>query len=242
MSNQKVWYMNLAKQLDSLFYFFDLGFNEENDFAYWFALNQIKSEDRTPEQDDEMWAYVQKGSKQQQRYRSFYPIDKSLLPATMYVTFDYDRNTVLPDFFQIGGGYMIMSERFANILKSHDLGKTQVIPIRFFDLVHHEYVNDTTYYLLNIVEKHQYFLPDLMNPKPYFVYEKDGVDIYRAASTKEIHDNYPYSDKALSCPVDLWAEPSLSGELYISDRLMKSLQQAGLTHLMDLWECQLLNQ
>ena len=99
-----------------------------------------------------------------------------------------------------------------------------------------------TYYLLNVAEKHQYFLPDLMNPKPYFVYEKDGIDIYRAAHTEEVHDNYLYSDKALSCPVDLWNDGSFLSALYISDKLMKSLQQAGLTHLMDLWECQLLNQ
>lgn len=238
MINRKVWHLNLSKQLNNM-YFFDLGFTEENDFAYWFSLNHIKKEDRTEEQREQMRNYIKKAAERRQIQRKGCTIDERLLPATMYVTFEFDRTVILPDFFQINSGYLIMSKAFADVLLSCNLGKTKIIPIRFFDLVSQEYVNETTYYLLNVAEKYQYFLPDLTQPKPYFQFHQDGVDVYFPATTKAIHDNYVYSRQALSCPVDLWADPSLLGELYISDTLMKSLKQAGFTKIVNLWECQL---
>lgn len=238
MNNQKVWYLDLGKQRNNM-YFFDLGFTGKKDFAEFFKLNQIPKKDRTEKQIEKMKSYVKEASQIADVRSSFQVLDDSLLPATMYVTFEFDRNVVLRDFFQINSGYLIMSEAFAKVLLSCNLGKTQAIPIRFYDLFHDEYVNDTTYYLLNVAEKHHYFLPQSTYPMPFLHYQKDGYDIYQSALEQSVHDTYMYSDKALSCPVDLWHEPSFLGSLLLSDKLKQALEMAGLDKCVNLWECQL---
>lgn len=227
MINCKVWHLNLSKQLNNM-YFFDLGFTEENDFAYWFSLNHIKKEDRTEEQREQMRDYIKKAAERRQLQRKGCTIDERLLPATMYVTCEFDRTVVLPDFFQINSGYLIMSKAFADVLLSCNLGKTKIIPIRFFDLVSQEYVNETTYYLLNVAEKYQYFLPKQSDPSLILAWmNDDGTYYYSAPSNYLYHQKYVYSSKALSCPVDLWNDPTVNGSLFVSDKLRKALQEKG---------------
>lgn len=240
MNNQRFFHLNLSKQSNKYSrYVYDLGFTGKADFSQDFFFSQIKKEDRTEEQIQEAKLRFQEALKISRIYRNHDPLDDDILPATLYTAHGVRKDVVLPDFFHITDNYLIMSKAFADVLLSCNLGKTKIIPIRFFDLVSQEYVNETTYYLLNVAEKYQYFLPDLTQPKPYFQFHQDGVDVYFPATTKAIHDNYVYSRQALSCPVDLWADPSLLGKLYISETLMKSLKQAGFTKIVNLWECQL---
>ncbi len=240
MDNHKIFHLDLGKQRNQYArYVYDLGFTGKKDFVYFFYLNQIKKEDRTEQQIRSMKNYVEEASQVSDLYRNISLLPNDILPATLYTMHGEKKDVILPDFFKVGGGYLIMSEAFANVLKSCRLGKTQIIPIRFFDLFHNEYVNETTYYLLNVAEKYQYFLPELTEPKPFFQYKKNGIDVYFSAIKQEMHDNYIYSSRALSCPVDLWGDPALSGDLYISEPLMEALKQAGFTKIVNLWECQL---
>lgn len=133
-----------------------------------------------------------------------------------------------------------MSKAFADVLLSCNLGKTKIIPIRFFDLVSQEYVNETTYYLLNVAEKYQYFLPKQSDPSLILAWmNDDGTYYYSAPSDYLYHQKYVYSSKALSCPVDLWNDPTVNGSLFVSDKLRKALQEKGFDTLVNLWKCQL---
>ncbi len=138
----------------------------------------------------------------------------------------------LPPLFS-AGGFLTVSETFAEILNRHDLGRTKLHPIELLRSDERT-AFEGRYFFLNIAEVHRYFslehssgIKPVTNPRSSykattgFLTEDDCVKVVPAA---------------LAGP-DLWLDDTLRTGFFCSDQLARALRAARLTRRLALKRC-----
>lgn len=243
-NHQKIWYFSLRIQsIRSKAWY--LSFPFEGGGKEYIGVRKILLDDCSSQEKDRYVRYKKKLLETiHDATFDFKPV--SVFPDMLYTESPPGKNFKMPDLCMVCDSFLIMTEAFVAVLRRFNLGKTQISPIRFYDLKSESYVNDETYYFLNIAERHQYFLPDLSTPPRKSEYKINGIDVYEPPLEKQgdhqyANSTYAYSAEALSCPVDLWHDPSLRDSLFMSDRLATALREAGFGRLLALWPCRLID-
>jgi hypothetical protein len=135
------------------------------------------------------------------------------------------------------GGFLTVSEAFAEVLSGFDLGRTQLRPVALLKSDRKTPFSGT-YFFLNIGEVHRHFAPEYsarFQPRP----KSRSSYIARLPHAKQDGD-ISVAPGALTGP-DLWLDDTLGGSLFLSDRLVTALRAAKLTRRLPLYRCPVVN-
>ncbi|MGS4946723.1 hypothetical protein ACVDG3_14675 [Meridianimarinicoccus sp. RP-17] len=165
-------------------------------------------------------------------------LEEGALPATMWIDeqrAEYDRRT-LPHLLS-AAGFLAVSDAFAEVLSGFDLGRTQLRPVALLKSDRKTPFSGT-YFFLNIGEVHKHFAPEYSTR---FMPMPKSRSSYIAGVSPDLRDgDISVAPGALTGP-DLWHDDTLSGSLFLSDRLVTALRAAKLTRRLPLARCPVVN-
>lgn len=165
-------------------------------------------------------------------------LEEGALPATMWIAeqFPKDVRRTLPHLLSVGG-FLAVSDAFAEVLSGFDLGRTQLRPVALLKSDRKTPFSGT-YFLLNIGEVHRHFAPEY---SARFMPMPKSRSSYIAGVSPDPRDgDISVAPGALTGP-DLWLDDTLSGSLFLSDRLVEALRAAKLTRRLPLARCPVVN-
>lgn len=137
--------------------------------------------------------------------------------APDYLYFEYynlseKQKISLPDMFKITGGFIVISERFHELLQEFDLGQTQ-----FFEVPLYEYNQKNQrpgrWFILHIAEHKEALVPEECTGLITFVKGGDKWLSNFGDDTVAVLKNVALAG------VDLWMDPRLNERIFLSDRL-----------------------
>jgi hypothetical protein len=164
--------------------------------------------------------------------------DASVLPK-VFTGFKLDTKLVrLPDFF-MGGGFFIVSQKFADAFQKFDLGYGGFSPVTIYHGDRNSFISERQFYILYFGCQKQAFIPDLSNPTAF--YRKTQVrGGYLRYSGPMIGDaDSVLGSQALEGP-DLWIDVTVAGSFFMSNRLVEAVNTAGLSKNMSLKKCKVI--
>lgn len=156
------------------------------------------------------------------------------VPQRLWVRRDFSRDDrrKLPPLFS-AGGFLTVSESFAEILKRHDLGRTKLHPIELLRSDERTAFEGRNFFL-NIAEVHRYFalehssgISPVTNPN----------SSYKATTGLLTEDDCVKVVPAALAGPDLWLDDTLRTGFFCSDRLARDLRGARLTRRLALKRC-----
>jgi hypothetical protein len=131
------------------------------------------------------------------------------------------RKDNMPDLFLITGGIRVVSERFRDLLMAHELGATELYEVPLY-----EYDRTTRrpgrWFFLNVIETK----PTLIPEQSTGIRGTGAEGVYRpdVAAPREV-----YAVRAASAKgADLWRDPALREQLFLTDRLKRAIKDAGI--------------
>ena len=127
----------------------------------------------------------------------------------------------MPDLLPITDGIRVVSERFRDLLMAHELGATE-----FHEVALCEYDQTTRrpgrWFVLGLVETKPTLIPESSTG----IRGTGAKGVYRpgVAAPREA-----YAVRAASTEgADLWRDPALREQLFLSDRLKRAIKDAGI--------------
>lgn len=162
-------------------------------------------------------------------------LDSELFPKEMYYTPDEGRSAALPDFFK-GGGFWIVSKRFADVIASMDPGNCRLHEVGIFYKDSLEPVGGR-YFCINFGNVKSALLPDQSNglrPAPGGKWKLRPI----------CEDGDLAVSSLAKAGADIWIDPALPLTFFLSDRLVKALKEAnadsGLGGYIPLKKCRVI--
>jgi len=130
---------------------FGVSFPGVFDYLAFYPLDRKKKQERTDAEQAEWLSMMQACVKISKQYNNFKKLDPAIIPTTLY-GHNIRTDIELPAFCSTegGGGIIFLNEQCAALLKQFRLGETVMYPVSFFDVDHHQLVNDQRYYILNL--------------------------------------------------------------------------------------------
>lgn len=165
-------------------------------------------------------------------------LEENSLPGTMWINkqFPKDDRRTLPHILS-AGGFLAVSEAFAGVLSGFDLGRTQLRPVALLKSDRKTPFSGT-YYFLNIGEVHKHFAPEYSTR---FMPMPKSRSSYIAGVSPDLRDGDIWVARVALDGPDLWLDDTLSGSLFMSDRLVNELRAAKLTRRVPLGRCPVVN-
>ncbi len=181
---------------------------------------------------DENWMEVGERAANQVANRNGQALPRESFPTEMFRAENTEQRGSLEDF-AISNGYIIVTEKLANVLRQFNLGDGALYPVSFFESDRTTPV-EGTYYCLNIGNIKQALVPDRSkNVEPPGGYP--GVKTW--GSKFRITDNdIAVRETALHGP-DIWVDPLLRRSIFVSGRLADAIREGGFGKLFDMKEC-----
>ncbi|WP_422375641.1 imm11 family protein [Roseibium sp.] len=146
------------------------------------------------------------------------------LPEACYV-FDEKRFKQCKDFFFLGG-FAAVKGRLAEVLLDADLGAGKMVQIPVFE---EDKVTELPgpYYVLNFVARDRMFLPvESRALETILTMNEDGRDLWDTYS--ETDGDIAVAAAALDSGPDIWVDPRLKYEIFLSGSLVKAIRQAKI--------------
>ncbi len=126
----------------------------------------------------------------------------------------------LPDLFKITGGIPVVSERFRELLMTHELGAT-----KFHEVSLLEYDQKTRrlgrWFFLSIIESK----PTLIPEKSEGIRETAAKGVF--APVSGVNDVLAVR-AASAAGADLWQDRAILFRIFLSDRLKRAIKEAGI--------------
>jgi hypothetical protein len=163
------------------------------------------------------------------------PLTSQDLPAVMWIGPKYakDDRRKLPHLFN-AGGFLAVSEPFAEVLHGFDLGRTRLHPVEL-RRSNREDRFPGRHHILNVAEVHRHFSPEhsaryqpVPSPKTSYI---AGLP---AGGLKD--DDLTVAPAALAGP-EIWLDDTIVSTLFFSDPLVRALRAAKLTSRLPLYRC-----
>lgn len=136
----------------------------------------------------------------------------------------------LPELF-FAFGYWVVSSEVADIMWQFDLGNCNLYPTTVFRKDRKTLIGDR-WFCLNFGNVKNAYLGGGRNPTPGY----PEPPVRHAAPTILNHNMLTLSVDALVGP-DLWIDPQIRDTFFLSDRLAKSLKDAGVARAFGLKKC-----
>jgi hypothetical protein len=141
----------------------------------------------------------------------------------------------LADFFN-AAGFMIVSQRCADVFSSFDLGCGGLYPIQIYQGNRRDLAATDPYYILNFGCQKRAFIPDLSSQTAFYNRIPVEGDYYRYSAVDIANGDCVVSKLAVSGP-DIWIDPTVSLAFFMSNRLTQALKSEKLTSKMFLSAC-----
>ncbi|WP_129140048.1 imm11 family protein [Modicisalibacter coralii] len=156
-------------------------------------------------------------------------------PREMYFVSPYKKLSKLPAIFSAGGVWVV-SQRFAEVLRRFELGKTTLHPVRLFQ---HDRTTpfDGEYFCLAFGETKDTFVPEESpeaGQSPLM-----SKDIWKPSLGREEY-GLALCRKSLQ-GVDLWMEKKMMNVFFLSDRLYQALNAEKLAKPLAPYRCRVVS-
>ena len=164
--------------------------------------------------------------------------DINVLPKIFCGHYLDSRVKNLSDFF-MGAGFIMVSQRCADVFKKFDLGHGGFSPVEIYHGDRKTLATTDPFYILYVGCQKQAFLPEFSNLEVYFtkITVRGGYERYSEYGLSDY--DCALASKALEGP-DLWIDLTVSGSFFMSNRLVEALQAAKLTKNMFLRKCKVI--
>lgn len=161
--------------------------------------------------------------------RACQPVDPTHIPELLFFE-DHDRiKASCRDAFKIVGALLVCSKALRDVLVEHDLGSTQLHEVPIYADEGRTPTDIAPHYLLHVTERK----PGTFSPE-----HSEGVDRLRSPIDKSVIPNgywlgkYDRDTLAVharsAAGVDLWRDPMIAKRLFLSNRLKRAIEAAGL--------------
>ena len=189
--------------------------------------NEFEREDRSnaavSDELYEMWERNERGE----------PLDPSEVPDRFYKPRS-EKPAMPPDTAHImNSGFLFVSPECATVLRAHEMGEGQLIPVRLFE-------SDRTtelpegWCVLNVAARKDTYLPEASarTDRPY----GDVIEAYTLPANPK-DDEQAFGPGALE-GADIWREKRFPlGHLFLTDRLADALREAGVAEPWLMTRC-----
>ncbi|WP_129140055.1 imm11 family protein [Modicisalibacter coralii] len=202
-----VWATNIFTNSDLIYAFFADNYLEDEDAA-WDAMKRANRGE---------------------------PLPVERFPREMYVMSQYNKYKKLPHIFK-AGGFWVVSQRFAEVLRRFELGKTALYPVRLFQ---HDRTTpfDGEYFCLAFGETQDTFVPEESPRIRKVPFRK--TDIWEP---KHTDNDYGLAfEKTVLQGVDLWMDKKMEDVFFLSDRLYQDLNAEKLAKPLAPYRCRVVS-
>ena len=134
---------------------------------------------------------------------------------------DYKRK--LPDIFTITGGLIVISERFADLLRGFELGQTRLFEVPLFER-DQKTPRPGRWFILHIAAKKSAFVPEASSG----VKEKDHAPPGLWEPDRLVKTDVVAVRASAAEGEDLWVDTHYSWRIFFSDRLRQAIKEAGI--------------
>ena len=159
------------------------------------------------------------------------PLDASFFPSEVFgARHSLERHYQLPDLFR-AGAFWVISDAAANVLRQFDLGKGAFYPVRVLKKDRQTPIKDG-WFCINFGNARPLVIPaqsPVLRPGPQ--------DRYNFSVTLG-DDELSVSAEALQ-PPDIWVDPQLWDNFFVSHRLREALRKAKLSKSFFLTRCRI---
>ncbi|MEZ5815881.1 MAG: hypothetical protein R3D44_02235 [Hyphomicrobiaceae bacterium] len=159
------------------------------------------------------------------------PFDDDMFPNAIWGDKHSKRMTRLPHLFY-ANGYWCISEAAKTIIEAAELGRTRIRPVPIFQRDHTTPVPGR-FFCLNIAETKTALAPDASHGLRRNPYAK--VDVFNTPFVPKDGD-IAVSAAAL-VGAELWKDPALQRDFFVSSRLGTALADAGMAKAFRLLSC-----
>jgi len=207
------------------------------DPCVWLSISHVKSELLFGFTCDLFEEDLPKAASLNEAFLRGAAVEGDSLPSAMWIAprFASNNRRKLPHLFS-AGGFLTVSEAFAEVLRDFDLGQTRLYPVDLFRSDRKDPFPGR-YYFLNITEVHRYFSPEL---SARFRSVPNPATTYIATVGNDVQDDdVTVIPAALSGP-DLWIDDTLRSHFFCSDRLAHALRAANVASNLPLFRCRVL--
>jgi hypothetical protein len=132
---------------------------------------------------------------------------------------DYKNNT--PDLVMIGGGLLVISERFRDLLSGFDMGTTLIHEVPLYEN-DQKSLRPGRWFILHITANKKTVIPELSENVERVA---PGSAKWKSRIAQE--DVLTVRADAANGP-DLWIDADFRGRIFLSDRLKSALKPAGI--------------
>jgi hypothetical protein len=161
---------------------------------------------------------------------SFRPVEDRHIPEFLFMDRDKDIRPSLRDAFRIVGKVLVCSKAFRDVLIEHDLGSTRLYEVPVYADEAKTPSDIPSHYLLHVTEaKSNTFAPE----------HSKGVEQVQSLLEATPRPNAPWTHiydrdvlavkESSAQGVDLWCDPQIRRRIFLSDRLKKAIEAAGIT-------------
>lgn len=163
------------------------------------------------------------------------PLDDDMFPAAIWGDKHSKRMTRLPHLFY-ANGYWCISEAAKTIIEAAELGRTRIRPVPIFQ-------RDRTtpvpgrFFCLNIAETKAALAPDASHGLRRNPYAK--VDVFNTPYVT--NDGDIAVNAAALVGAELWKDPALQRDFFVSSRLGTALADAGMAKAFRLFSCRVVD-
>lgn len=160
-------------------------------------------------------------------------LSREIFPEASYI-FDEKRFNRSKDFFW-AGGFMAIKGKLADVLKTANLGNTELVPYPIYEMDKKTKLPGP-FYLLNFGEQKNSFLPhESENVRPFYTVDKDGIELWKA-KFEPADNEIAVSALAIEGP-DIWFEPKCMNKIFMSGALAHAIQEARIKVDFGLAKC-----
>lgn len=235
-----IWLLDEYKlSMDS--WWFQLGAPATMNFPEYFALAEKK--ERTDIEEERRKKMLHQIVESIDLYLEHKAFPLNTLPHAIYADFQvmyakFPReklSSLITSIFEISDKYIMITEPLLHILHNFRLGSTQISPVKLYEKTTGELLSKQTYYFINVCENYGY----LSSEDNYSIKmaPRGASKVYWLPSNNTDAKKFRFSQEALNCPVDIWHDPLLEDSIFLSEPLLRAIQEAGLYKGFSCFPC-----
>lgn len=233
---QHVWISNIIRNHDTEWLDYNLSVEGKIDSQFLLQYSHILSQKERQETEGDFKKNNSNYVDLIVKYKEKKNISSEYNPSSFY-KMPEEHLVCDKSIFMVMDQLIFINEKSAEILKQYNLGNTDIIKLDPYDAVSGDRIEcECSFYLLNIAETNEYCdLEKSQNIrffKPTKKMEgipKEQIDI--------VEDGFIIDSAVLESGLDLWADSRLGRSFFISDRLKKALDDAGIAQDWLLSRC-----
>ena len=236
MRSEKVWISNIIRNHDTEWLDYNLSVEGKIDSQFLLQYSHILSQKERQETEGDFKKNNSNYVNLIVKYKENKNISSEYNPSSFY-KMPEEHLVCDKSIFMVMDQLIFINEKSAEILKQYNLGNTDIIKLDPYDAVSGGRIEcECSFYLLNIAETNEYCKLEKSQNIRFFKptkkmegIPKEQIDI--------VEDGFIISSNILESGLDLWADSRLKQSFFISDRLKKALDDAGIAQDWLLTRC-----